>query len=342
MEYELPDGTRWSLPTAPPAPTPPRRSAPAWPAPRWRSRSTASCATWRGRCPTATARPTLEMITERSGDEALELIRHDAAHVLAAAVIGALPGGQDLDRAADRERLLLRLRLPRRGRRSARPTSRAIEAAMREHIDADEPFVREDVAGRRRARALRARGAALQGRADRGPRPRPQARDDRVALHQRAVHRSLPRARTRRPPSGSRRSSSSQSPAPTGAATRAADAHARLRHRVLLQAGSGRVPRAPRAGARQRPPAARAASSACSPSPSRARVGRSGYPAGTEVLNALVALSRRDGDARAATRRSRRRSCSTARCGRPRATGTSTATTCSSPSPRTGRWRSSR
>src|SRR5436309_5854882 len=34
----------------------------------------------------------LEVITERSGEEALRLIRHDAAHVLAAAVLELYPG----------------------------------------------------------------------------------------------------------------------------------------------------------------------------------------------------------------------------------------------------------
>ena len=55
----------------------------------------------------------IAILTDRSGEEALELIRHDAAHVLAAAVMELYPGRQDLDRTADRERLLLRLRLSR-------------------------------------------------------------------------------------------------------------------------------------------------------------------------------------------------------------------------------------
>ena len=47
---------------------------------------------------------------------------------------------------------------------------------MREHIEADEPFVREDVQHGRRAGALPRRGPGLQGRADRGPRVRERAR----------------------------------------------------------------------------------------------------------------------------------------------------------------------
>src|SRR4051794_29004849 len=34
----------------------------------------------------------LEIVTERSGDDALELIRHDAAHVLAESVLELYPG----------------------------------------------------------------------------------------------------------------------------------------------------------------------------------------------------------------------------------------------------------
>ncbi len=52
----------------------------------------------------------IEIITEKSGEEALELIRHDAAHVFAEAMLELYPGRADLDRAADRERLLLRRR----------------------------------------------------------------------------------------------------------------------------------------------------------------------------------------------------------------------------------------
>src|SRR5436853_7350781 len=37
-------------------------------------------------------RAKLEVITERSGEDALRLIRHDAAHVLAAAVMELFPG----------------------------------------------------------------------------------------------------------------------------------------------------------------------------------------------------------------------------------------------------------
>ena len=53
------------------------------------------------------------ILTDRD-PEALELIRHDAAHVMAEAVIDLYPGDEGDDRAADRVRLLLRLRVPGR------------------------------------------------------------------------------------------------------------------------------------------------------------------------------------------------------------------------------------
>ena len=172
---------------------------------------------------------------------------------------GALPGREDLDRAADRERLLLRLRLPRRGQ----PVRRGLRGDRGE--DARAHRRRRAVHARGRAggagaRALPRGGPGLQGRAHRGPGPRcrsgPPARD-RLAVHQRPVHRPVPRparaqhqahrgvqaavrgrrllARRRQPP----------------------DAHARVRHGLLQAGRARRVPRAARAGAGARPPQAR-------------------------------------------------------------------------------------
>ena len=85
----------------------------------------------------------IEIVTDKS-DEALELLRHDAAHVLAEAVARPLAGGQDLHRPADRRRLLLRHRVPR-GRHPADANLAKIEKAMAKHIKADEPFERRDL-----------------------------------------------------------------------------------------------------------------------------------------------------------------------------------------------------
>ena len=127
---------------------------------------------------------------------------------------------------------------------------------MREHIAADEPFMREDVAGRAGARALPRRGPGLQGRAHRGPGPR-RGRRDRLALHQRPLHRPVPRAaraehqahRRVQAAVGRRRLLARRRQPP--------DAHAHLRDRLLQAGRARRVPRAARAGARPRPPQAR-------------------------------------------------------------------------------------
>ncbi len=65
-------------------------------------------------------------------------------------------------------------------------------------------------------------------------------------------------------------------------------------------------------------------------------------PAGTTVFNTLARRLARDGSRRAATARSRHRRSSTPSCGRPRATGASTARTCSRSTSRVVRWASSR
>ena len=67
----------------------------------------------------------IEIITERSGQDALDLIRHDTAHVLAAAMLDLYPGVKISIGPPIEQRLLLRLRVPRRRRRSPTPTSSA-------------------------------------------------------------------------------------------------------------------------------------------------------------------------------------------------------------------------
>jgi len=86
----------------------------------------------------------LEIITERSGNEALDLIRHDTAHVLAAAVLDLYPGvkisiGPPIDNG-----FYYDFEFPD-GVVVSDADFPAIEAKMREHIDADEAFVRRDI-----------------------------------------------------------------------------------------------------------------------------------------------------------------------------------------------------
>ena len=66
----------------------------------------------------------LAIVTAADAAPALELIRHDAAHIMAEAVQELLPGDAGHHRPGDRERLLLRLR-PRRAVHAGRPRRRS-------------------------------------------------------------------------------------------------------------------------------------------------------------------------------------------------------------------------
>jgi threonyl-tRNA synthetase len=86
----------------------------------------------------------LEIITDRSGDEALELIRHDTAHVLAEAVLELYPGVKISIGPPIENGFYYDFEFPD-GVTLNEDDFPAIEARMREHVSADEPFVREDV-----------------------------------------------------------------------------------------------------------------------------------------------------------------------------------------------------
>ena len=86
----------------------------------------------------------IRIVTKRDGDDALELIRHDAAHVLATAVLELYPGvkisiGPPIDGG-----FYYDFEFPPGVSLSEDDLPR-IEERMREHIKADEPFLREDV-----------------------------------------------------------------------------------------------------------------------------------------------------------------------------------------------------
>ena len=125
---------------------------------------------------------------------------------------------------------------------------------MRRHVDADEAFTREDVTVREAIDRFHAENQPYKVELIEDLDQEHRCRDG-LAVHQRAVHRPVPRTPRRRRPSGSRRSSCSRSPAPTGAATRAAR---------CSRACTGRRSSRPRtspptsscssAGPRQRPP----------------------------------------------------------------------------------------
>ena len=86
----------------------------------------------------------IRILTKRDGDDALELIRHDAAHVLATAVLELYPGvkisiGPPIDGG-----FYYDFEFPPGVSLSEDDLPR-IEERMREHVKADEPFLREDV-----------------------------------------------------------------------------------------------------------------------------------------------------------------------------------------------------
>jgi threonyl-tRNA synthetase len=89
-------------------------------------------------------RPVLEIVTERSGEDALALIRHDAAHVLAAAMLELHPGVKISIGPAIENGFYYDFDFPD-GVVVNDDEFPAIEAEMRKHVEADEPFAREDV-----------------------------------------------------------------------------------------------------------------------------------------------------------------------------------------------------
>jgi threonyl-tRNA synthetase len=86
----------------------------------------------------------LEIITERSGRDALDLIRHDAAHVMAEAVMELYPGVKISIGPPIEQGFYYDFDFPDGVSLSDADFER-IEARMREHIQADERFEREDL-----------------------------------------------------------------------------------------------------------------------------------------------------------------------------------------------------
>src|SRR5919198_2983531 len=86
----------------------------------------------------------IEIITERSGRDALDLIRHDAAHVLATAVMELYPGVKISIGPPIEQGFYYDFDFPDGVSLSDADFAR-IEERMREHVQADEPFVRDDV-----------------------------------------------------------------------------------------------------------------------------------------------------------------------------------------------------
>jgi threonyl-tRNA synthetase len=86
----------------------------------------------------------IEIVTERSGQDALDLIRHDCAHVLATAALELFPGVQISIGPPIEQGFYYDFEFPE-GTALTEADLERLEAKMQEHIDADEPFERSDV-----------------------------------------------------------------------------------------------------------------------------------------------------------------------------------------------------
>ena len=95
---------------------------------------------------TAPLRPgaAIEIVTARSGADALWLVRHDAAHVLATAVLDLYPGTKVSIGPPIADGFYYDFEFPP-GVKISDADFERLEAAMREHVKADEPFERYDV-----------------------------------------------------------------------------------------------------------------------------------------------------------------------------------------------------
>ncbi len=86
----------------------------------------------------------IEIITERSGQDALDLVRHDAAHVLAAAIMDLYPGVKISIGPAIEDGFYYDFEFPE-GVTVTDADFPAIEAEMKKHMKAAEEFDREDI-----------------------------------------------------------------------------------------------------------------------------------------------------------------------------------------------------
>src|SRR3954447_8798185 len=86
----------------------------------------------------------IEIVTSRSGDDALWLVRHDTAHVLAEAVLELYPGVKISIGPPIENGFYYDFEFPEGVKLSDEDFPR-IEAKMREHVKADERFERSDV-----------------------------------------------------------------------------------------------------------------------------------------------------------------------------------------------------
>jgi threonyl-tRNA synthetase len=99
----------------------------------------------------------IEIVTTRSGDDALDLIRHDTAHVLAEAVLELYPGVKISIGPAIENGFYYDFEFPE-GVKLSEEDLPKIEQKMREHVKADETFERSDISTDEALERFRAEG----------------------------------------------------------------------------------------------------------------------------------------------------------------------------------------
>ena len=263
---------------------PPARSGRSSPSRRCSRASTASRGTSGCRLPDGAS---LQILTTRDHDDpdALAVLRHSAAHLLAEAVRRLHPGVKVAIGPPIENGFYYDFEFPEPIREDDLD---AIEAEIRREIAEGRAWAREEIGTRRRARAVRGRGRAVQGRARRHRRGR------HLALHAGRLHRPLPRAA---PPGRVTDQGGQADRARRRLLARRREEHAAdadLRHGVLqpgrprraISSGSSRRARAITAGS--------ARSSTCSTSTSTRRGRRSGTRRGWRSDNELEDVRRRE------------------------------------------------
>ena len=244
------------------APTPPRRSGRGWPRRRWRSASTASCAISAAPLPDGVE---IGILTDRD-PEALALIRHDAAHVMAEAVQELYPGTKVTIGPAIENGFYYDFEFPPDVKITDADLE-PIEEAMRAHIAAKEEFSRRDVPVAEAIEIFKGQdeGFKVELIEDLVARRR---RRDRLALPQRPLRGPLPRPpRPRhRPDQGDQAQLGRRRLLARRRDPRDADPD--LRHRLLLEEGPRR---STSSGSSRRRPATTAASAPSSGSSCCAR-----------------------------------------------------------------------
>jgi len=145
MDYELPDGNKLTLPDGATGADAAAAIGPGLARAALAIKVDGELRDLARELPHGNGVPTLEILTDRSGPEALALIRHDCAHVLAAAVMELYPGVKISIGPPIENGFYYDFDFPEETTISDADFER-VESKMREHIDADEPFVREDVA----------------------------------------------------------------------------------------------------------------------------------------------------------------------------------------------------